>query len=270
MKTETDRHISSPSLSQPWRYHHGDLHICGRVAVGVGQRCLAWQTSEWATAHLLTYTIPSHHVLWIPPAPHHPFTLPCCWSESQCIFRGVFLLSIRFHITRHRQLHIDFGVHDLCRSLPSIPLPLSSVPSPHFFSLDSPHPSVFLSHHPHPLYSFSPLLALCSLFSSLPFLLFLFCLSLYFPCFHIPCAMSQQLRPAMSRICGYLDVCARACVYVRVYNRTRSPVGWEAQTTSAGQQTVFFHWCYNTLREERRDQEGGGDGEKDKNRVRDH
>lgn len=67
------------------------------------------------------------------------FTLPCCRSESRRIFRHVFMLSIRFHITRHSSFKLILPCKNSpAASLPSIPLPLSSVPSTHFFSLDSP------------------------------------------------------------------------------------------------------------------------------------
>lgn len=115
---QTDRHAGgrrvSSSLSQPWRYHHGDLRICGRVAVGVGERCLAWQTLEWVKTHILTYTIsPPSCIMdfFSPPLLCSP--LPSCRWESQGIFRRVFLFSLCLHITRHSQLLIDFGERDL-------------------------------------------------------------------------------------------------------------------------------------------------------------
>lgn len=172
-----------------------------------------------------------------------------CASVVGCshrAFLGIF--SLQLHITQHSKLNIDFSPAPSSSSAHLL-LPLLSIPSQfrllRFPSICSP-PSFHL--HPFTLIFSTP----GTLHSIERSASNHFCLSFSFLCFCIPCAVSQQQRPAMSTICGYLrvrtyvcvcvQVCKRACVHIP-RQKGQQTHGIKAQTISAGQQTVFFHWC---------------------------
>lgn len=114
---------------------------------------------------------------------------PPAVDRSHGVFLGVF--SLRLHIAQHSRLYIDFSAAPSPSSarLPALPLAFPL----HFFTLGFSPPVLLYPSISIFSYSFSPLLALCSLSSALPLFSPAFLSPFSAFIFAVPCHSSRDL-----------------------------------------------------------------------------